>query len=115
MYCIILNSPVLYSAVQYRVPPLYKNEFFFFAFLDESDHFQCFPKGFKENPKKSKKKFGIGIDPRPPGLENSKLFLGFFSEGFPYNIVTIKMFCAVQCNNKYFNSVCSSLSPDPDK
>ena len=83
MYCIILNSPVLYSAVQYRVPPLYKNEFFFFAFLDESDHFQCFPKGFKENPKKSKKKFGIGIDPLPPGLENSKLFLVFFSEGFP--------------------------------
>ena len=54
MYCIILNSPVLYSAVQYRVPPLYKNDFFFFAFLDESDHFQCFPKGFRNKLKSLK-------------------------------------------------------------
>ena len=55
-----------------------KSEFFFFAFLDESDHLQCFPNAFRKNPKKSKKKFGIGQDPPPPVWKISKLFRVFF-------------------------------------
>ena len=46
VYCI-----VLYSTVQGTIPTEKLN--FFFAFLDESDHFQCFPKAFRGNPKKA--------------------------------------------------------------
>ena len=65
----VLYNFVQYGTVQYRVPPPHKSEFFFFAFLDESDHFQCFPKGFRENPRNSKK---VWIWPRPPPLVFSR-------------------------------------------
>ena len=60
--CTVQFCTVRYCTVQGTTPP-HKSEFFFFAFLDESGHFQCFPKAFRKNPKKSKKKFGFGRDP----------------------------------------------------
>ena len=54
--CTVQFCTVRYCTVQGTTPP-HKSEIFFFAFLDESGHFQCFPKGFRKNPKKSKKKF----------------------------------------------------------
>ena len=48
VYCTILYSTVPYSTGYH--PPT-KVKIFFFAFLDESDHFQCFPKAFRKNPK----------------------------------------------------------------
>ena len=59
--CTVQFCTVRYCTVQGTTPP-HKSDFFFFAFLDESGHFQCFPKAFRKNPKKSKKKFGIGPD-----------------------------------------------------
>ena len=44
--------------------PAHENEIFFFAFVDELDYFQCFPKGFRENPKKFLKMFEFGLGPR---------------------------------------------------
>ena len=77
-YCTVQFCTVRYCTVQGTTPPhTHKSEIFFFAFLDESGHFQCFPKGFRKKPKKSKKKFGFGRDP-PPGLENFQTFLVFF-------------------------------------
>ena len=60
--CTVQFCTVRYCTVQGTTPP-HKSEFFFFAFLDESGHLQCFPNAFRKNPKKSKKKFGIGQDP----------------------------------------------------
>ena len=69
-YCTVQFCTVRYCTVQGTTPP-HKSEIFFFAFLDESGHLQCFPNAFRKNPKKSKKKFGIGQTPHtPPSLEN---------------------------------------------
>ena len=74
--CTVQFCTVRYCTVQGTTPP-HKSEFFFFAFLDESGHLQCFPNAFRKNPKKSKKKFGIGQDP-PPRFGKFPNFLGFF-------------------------------------
>ena len=73
--CTVQFCTVRYCTVQGTTPP-HKSEFFFFAFLDESGHLQCFPNAFRKNPKKSKKKFGIGPDPHWVGKFPN--FLGFF-------------------------------------